>query len=279
MSKRSEVPFVKSIFHPSDFSEASEVAFAHALAIALIREADLVIMHARRGEREDWSQFPAVRKTLARWRMIEAGSLPSDVFDTLAIRVTKVSTKGDPVRASMRQIQKQKPDLVVLATRGRHGLPLWLKPSVAQAIAGRTDAMTLFVPRGCRGIVSLGGVINLRRILLPVDHKPDPREVVIRATRAAEALGDECVEIVLLHVNGTDFPQFDRPEGKAWVWKEVRRAGDVVRVILDAAEEADLIVMATEGEQGIIDAMRGSVTERVVRDAPCPVLAVPAAKK
>ena len=34
--------------------------------------------------------------------------------------------------------------------------------------------------------------------------------------------------------------------------------------------------MATEGEQGIIDAMRGSVTERVVRDAPCPVLAVPA---
>lgn len=47
-------------------------------------------------------------------------------------------------------------------------------------------------------------------------------------------------------------------------------------VILDSAEEADLIVMATEGEHGIIDAMRGSVTERVVRDAPCPVLAVPA---
>ena len=46
--------------------------------------------------------------------------------------------------------------------------------------------------------------------------------------------------------------------------------------ILDAAREADLIVMATEGEHGIIDALRGSVTERVVRDAPCPVLAVPA---
>jgi hypothetical protein len=155
-------------------------------------------------------------------------------------------------------------------------LPLWLKPSVAQAIAGRTDAMTLFVPRGCRGIVSPGGVINLRRILLPVDHKPDPREVVIRATRVAEALGDECVEIELLHVNGTEFPRFDRPEGNAWAWKEQRREGDVVTVILEAAEEADVIVMATEGEHGIIDAMRGSVTERVVRDAPCPVLAVPA---
>jgi len=269
------IPFVKSIFHPSDFSEASELAFAHALAIALIRETQLVIMHARRGEREDWSQFPAVRKTLARWHVLEAGSLPSEIFEKLSVRVTKVSARGDPVRASMRQIEKQKPDLVVLATRGRHGLPLWLKPSVAQAIAHRTSAMTLFVPQGCRGIVSLGGVINLRRILLPVDQKPDPGEVVIRAIRAAESFGDECVEIVLLHVNGTEFPQFNRPEGEAWVWKEVRRKGDVVAVILDEAKEADLIVMATEGRHGIIDAMRGSVTERVVRDAPCPVLAVP----
>ncbi len=277
ISKQSQViPFVNSIFHPSDFSETSELAFAHALAIALIRETELVIMHARRGEREDWSQFPAVRKTLARWQVLEAGSLPSEIFEKLAVRVTKVSARGDPVRASMRQIEKQKPDLVVLATRGRHGLPLWLKPSVAQAIAHRTSAMTLFVPHGCRGIVSLGGVINLRRVLLPVDHKPDPSEVVIRATRAAEALGDECVEIVLLHVNGTEFPRFDRPDGEAWVLKELRREGDVVAVILDAAKEADLIVMATEGEQGIIDALRGSVTERVVRDAPCPVLAVPA---
>jgi nucleotide-binding universal stress UspA family protein len=280
MNKRSQaIPFVESIFHPSDFSEASEVAFAHALAIALIREAELVILHARRGQREDWFQFPAVRKTLARWRLLEAGSLPSEVFEKLAVRITKVSTKGDPVRASMRQIEKQKPDLVVLATRGRQGLPLWLKPSVAQAVARRTNAMTLFVPRGCRGIVSLGGVINLRRILLPVDYKPDPREVVIRAARAAEALGDECVEIALLHVNGTEFPRFPRPEGKAWAWKELRREGDVVAGILDEAQEADLIVMATEGKQGIIDALRGSVTERVVRDAPCPVLAVPAGRK
>jgi nucleotide-binding universal stress UspA family protein len=72
------------------------------------------------------------------------------------------------------------------------------------------------------------------------------------------------------------FPAVRSTEGEAWVWKELRREGDVVAVILDAAAEADLVVMATEGEHGIIDALRGSVTERVVRDAPCPVLAVPA---
>ena len=60
------------------------------------------------------------------------------------------------------------------------------------------------------------------------------------------------------------------------MWKELQRKGDVAAAILDAATDADLIVMATEGRHGVIDAMRGSVTERVVRGAPCPVLAVPA---
>lgn len=270
------IPFVKSIFHPSDFSKASELAFVHALAIALIRKTRLVIMHAGRGEIDDWARFPPVRKTLERWEVLAPGSPRSAVFEKLSIRVAKVRAPGNPVRASIDHIDLEKPDLVVLATRGHHGLPLWLKPSVAQAIARRTNAMTLFVPRGCRGIVSPDGVIHLRRILLPVDLRPDARAAALRAVRAAEAFGDEPVEIVMLHVNGTDFPKFDRPESNAWVWKELRRQGDIVSAILDAAKQAELIVMATEGRHGIIDAMRGSVTERVVRGAPCPVLAVPA---
>ena len=36
---------LESIFHPSDFSEASEVAFAHALKIALVAGAKLTMLH------------------------------------------------------------------------------------------------------------------------------------------------------------------------------------------------------------------------------------------
>jgi nucleotide-binding universal stress UspA family protein len=125
--------------------------------------------------------------------------------------------------------------------------------------------------------VSTDGVIHLRRILLPVDRQPDAQEAVIRAVRAAEAFGDEAVEIVMLHVNGGDFPPLDRPSSPACTWKETRSEGDAALAILKAANETvDLIVMATEGRQGIVDALRGSVTDRVVRGAPCPVLAVPA---
>jgi nucleotide-binding universal stress UspA family protein len=40
----------------------------------------------------------------------------------------------------------------------------------------------------------------------------------------------------------------------------------------------DLIVMGTHGRKGIQHALIGSVAERVVRAAPCPVLTVPARK-
>ncbi|MGE5303504.1 MAG: universal stress protein [Alphaproteobacteria bacterium] len=271
------VPFIESIFHPSDFSTTSELAFAHALAIALLRKCDLSILHAGRRNVGDWSRFPSVRKTLERWQVLPPGSPRSAVFEKLGVRIKKVSTQGNPVRASLEHIDKQKPDLVVLATRGRNGLPLWLKPSVAQAIARRTDAMTLFVPDGCRGIVSIDGVIHLRRILVPVDFQPDAQEALIRAVRVAEAFGDETVEVVTLHVDGGDLPRFERPPSPACTWKETRGEGDVAAAILSAAQkEVDLIIMATEGRQGFVDALRGSVTDRVVRGAPCPVLAVPA---
>ena len=47
----------------------------------------------------------------------------------------------------------------------------------------------------------------------------------------------------------------------------LRRAADEIK--------ADLIVMPTAGRAGVFDALRGSTTERVLRRAPCPLLAVP----
>jgi universal stress protein A len=52
--------------------------------------------------------------------------------------------------------------------------------------------------------------------------------------------------------------------------------GRAARVIVEAATTrgTDLIVIGTHGRSGFAHLMLGSVTERVVRTAPCPVLAV-----
>jgi len=59
--------------------------------------------------------------------------------------------------------------------------------------------------------------------------------------------------------------------------RKVVDMGDAYGTILDLAEdeEASLIVMSTHGRSGLPRMMLGSVTERVLRRAPCPVLAIP----
>jgi len=55
--------------------------------------------------------------------------------------------------------------------------------------------------------------------------------------------------------------------------------GSPAREIASCAEQdgIDLIIMATHGETGLMRLVTGSVAEKVVRFAPCPVLSVPPA--
>ena len=51
-------------------------------------------------------------------------------------------------------------------------------------------------------------------------------------------------------------------------------SGDCVGYILDQAQDADLIVMGTHGRSGLARVVLGSVAERVLSKAPCPVVTV-----
>jgi nucleotide-binding universal stress UspA family protein len=279
---RTGIPFVESIVHPTDLAPTSRAAFSHALVIALIQKARFEILHVGDETPVGWDHFPGVRDTLERWGLLEPGSERSEVFDELGIEVTKMQLAGDPVRATLDFVHANEPDLLVLGTRGREGLASWLDPSVAQRIARRSRTMTLFVPDHGRFFVSSDdGRLSLRRILVPVDRTPDASEALARAARAAAALGDPPVVISLLHVGPGPIPYYDLPEGDAWTWEEQLREGSVAEEILAAADSlaADLIVMPTDGRNGVLDVLRGSFTERVVAQASCPVLAVPAATR
>ena len=278
----SDAPFVQSILHPSDFSEASHAAFAHALAIALYRQASFTVLHVvpRTQAVDVWIDSPPVRQTLEQWGLLEPGSPRSAVYEKLSIGVAKINVRStDPLKAILQNLEERPSDLIVLATEGRQGLPRWLKPSVAEGVARRSKTMSLFVPERTRGMVSPeDGTITLRRILVPVDHEPDPAAAVSYATRAAVMSHEGVVEIDLLRVGRKpDWPELRLPEMQSVKFNRILRNGDVVEQIVETAEQtqADLIVMGTAGAKGILGAVRGSVTEQVLRRAPCCLLAVP----
>jgi len=278
------LPLVGSVLHLTDFSPASERAFAHALAIALLRQTDFTILHVSPKKESDieWTRFPAVRATLQRWGLLEAGSPQSAVFDEFQVRVKKVTVRSrHPVLTAARFLDRETSDLIVLATEGREGPSRWIKRSSAEAMARWSRTMTLFVPaKAKRGFVSpADGELTLKNILVPVDRKPDCAAALEHARRAAEILGDGDATITLLHVGDSRSPVSAPDDGPRWTWQAERRQGEPVAEILSAADKhiADLIVMATDGPDGVLDALRGSTTEQVLRQAPCPLLAVPAA--
>jgi nucleotide-binding universal stress UspA family protein len=271
------------IFHPTDFSAASDVAFAHALKLATHYDGKLTMLHTEpQASAVHWSEFPSVRQTLERWGFLPRGSSKNAVAE-LGLSVAKVAAcEGNPVEGALDYLGKHPHDLIVLATHQYDGLARWLHKTVAEPLARQAGAMTLFVPQGADGFVSIeSGAANLHHVLIPVDHLPRPQLAVEVASFMAALLRSWRVTFTLLYVGeAAQFPAVRRPVSGAGEWCKLVKQGDVVEAILQAAHEckADLIVMATEGEQGFLDALRGSTTERVVRNAEVPVLAVPAEK-
>jgi nucleotide-binding universal stress UspA family protein len=276
----SSIIALRSVFHPTDFSEASKVAFGHALKIALTIRGTLSIMHVTPPNVDvDFSNFPEVRQTLERWGTLPAESSEADVIEKTGIDVQKVVVVHDDPVFSMRQFLERHPrDLTVLATR-RHKEPVrWLRKSVAEPLARASDGITLFIPEGLDGFIShRDGSMRLRRILIPIDHRPRPELAIDIAFTLARLLGSIDCQFTLAYVgNPTNRPVVDTPTHTGWTWEKVTRQGDVVKEILDLERErsADLIVMTTQGHDGFLDALRGSTTERVLRGARCPLLAV-----
>jgi nucleotide-binding universal stress UspA family protein len=269
------------VLHPTDFSESDAVAFAHALRIALAGQDELALLHVTTEDEQgfSWEDFPHVRATLLRWLHL----LPPTQQKGLELgdmEVMKVTKPGDdPVAALHAHLEDNPTDLMVLATHQYTGIDRLLHRPKAETMARYPRLKTLFVPRIGEGFVSVeDGSITLKHILVPVDFSPDPQIALDAAVSLLRLLKVTDAELTIIHVSEeNEGPPLNLPVDEGWTVHRYLVEGEPVETILEVAKEKhpDLIVMATEGHHGFLDALRGSMTERVVREARCPVMAVP----
>lgn len=276
---------IQRIVFPTDFSNASDVAFIYALKLAIMGGAELNILHDfDTDEGVSWHEFPKVRPLLEQWGLIEKDAPREDVAK-LGIRLSKIAGEtGNPSKFILNFIKSHPIDLIVMS---HHSLSQGgiLHHSIAEPIARDSEELALFIPEDCDGFIRRKtGEVSLNTILIPVDSKPDAQQATNAAMRAALLLKQTDVHFRFLHIEHggsfgeDDFPQLMPFDGMAgWQSENQTLQGDPVDMILSTAAEinADLIVMATSGHQGFLDALRGSVTERVLRESNIPLLAVP----
>ncbi len=255
-------------------------AFEHALRIAVAARCSLDIAHVESDRDQlgrEWDAFPGVRSTLQRWGLLDAGAPPSAVREQLGVKVVKHDLSGSsPVHALGPVVADPEVGLVVVGSGLREGLGRIVHPSVAEALARKAKAPTLFIPKGCQGFVnSATGAPTLRNVLLPIDGTVAPDRALELAADLAMLLGQTPV-FHLLTVNEAGGRQSDRPVSVGAF--DVFRSGPLVATIVSYAEEidADLIVMGTAGHDSLRDIALGSTTEQVLHAAGRALAAVPA---
>jgi nucleotide-binding universal stress UspA family protein len=140
----------------------------------------------------------------------------------------------------------------------------------------------------------------LKELLVPVDFSDCSREALAYAEKLARVFGAEIIVLNVVPLNegilrlgAEQFGLLDqqlrenqRRKLVAFIkkFKSLKpgqclvRLGDPVREIVRTAEElsATAIVISTHGLTGVKHALIGSVAEKVVRHARCPVWVVPA---
>lgn len=266
---------IHEVFHPTDSSPGSQAAFFHALRISAAAAARLTLMNVGCEDRDEPGDFPDVRGTLARWnaRKAEGSPLPE-----VPVR-WHVARGKDPARACLQSLQAHPAELIVVATHQRDGKTTWLGESVAEPLARSAGEMTLLVPEGMAGFVRAeDGAVALKNILVPVASQPRPEPAIEAARRLMLYLPGAQGAVTVLHVGEpSGMPELRLPVVPGWTWNHVVRPGEAIDTIVAAAADvrADLVAMTTEGRHGFLDALRGSTTERVLRQVRCPMLTMP----
>jgi nucleotide-binding universal stress UspA family protein len=268
-----------TILHPTDFTGGGELAFAHALRIALKAKQALSLLRVK-SEAEVSPHVSGLRRVievLVRWNMLSADAPASALESELDLEVSSVSVPAVNVRTGILDFLDAHPfELAVIATHEQKGLAHWLDASVEQKALRKTNSMILFLRDGERGFVDLKrGEIKLRKVLVPIDDNMDFSPSIHRLKGLLESLSP-AAELQFLHV-GAQAPNFVDEQGEFRRQPILTRQGPVVDTILEVAHRlaVDLIAMPTGGRHGLLGALRGSVTARILDDAHWPLLAVP----
>jgi nucleotide-binding universal stress UspA family protein len=197
--------------------------------------------------------------------------------------------KGEPHEALSAAAREHGCDLVVIGKRGQE-LPAGAQMGkVTERVIGYCPTDVLVVP--------VRGSLGLDRLLLPVDGSRFSLRATVRALDVAEESGASLVVVSVLDAPPkflSEVPQVARDllsSLESLVAEVAQHAADrdvpcetrvavgaASRIIVDLAGErrAGLIVMGSHGRTGLKRLLMGSVTERVVGHAACPVLVVKA---
>ncbi|MEM6730667.1 MAG: universal stress protein [Myxococcota bacterium] len=289
---------LNTVLLATDFTDASKNALEHAAFIAMKNDATLHVLHVRvpftdsiSAKESELPGAQTIQQAIDRVSEDEMAAL-SPKFEVPLVR--KVISDFDPADAICEYAKRNEADLIVVGTHGRRGFARLMIGSIAGRVIRKSPVSVLAVGNGeSHQLVES----SYRKILVPVDFSDASKRALKHALALGERYGSR---VFLLHVvEGVPHPAYyyqDRDTVLEAFPKLIERTrsaldelvadsnlevtaivaeGRAHRKIDEIAREhdVDLVVMGRQGLGDVGDLLLGSVTERTLRRAPCPVLA------
>jgi nucleotide-binding universal stress UspA family protein len=287
MSRNSRIIFER-ILCPTDLTEEADDVLRYAVALAQTYSAKLFVLHCLEAQAVPLYAYHAnIKRHIERSILRQFSETPR--FDCEVIAVEE-----DPVTAIPQQAASRSADLIVMRSRRRPHAAALLG-STAESICRTAPCPVLVThPEQRVWVDASSNRISLRKVLVAHDFS-DCSELAL--TNAISLAQEYQSELHLIHVlqsparsaglDGDSSPEsaFQQAaqrldnsmpiEARPWCdCKVAVREGQPYREILTYAEEEqiDLICMGVRGTGFGMRALFGSNADRVLRQAPCPVL-------
>lgn len=286
---------IKTILVPTDFSPSAAHAVEAATGLAKSLGASLHLLHVLHLPVQAVTpEIPVV--PVGYWRDVVAhaegavGELRKKL-EAQGIRVTTEVFEDVPGFAVAASAKRVKADLIVMGSRGLTGV----KHAVFGSVAERTVRTA---PCPVLTVKADGGPLSLRTILVAMDFSPSAMKALALAQELAKGAGHGHVILLHAYYIPVELEQYLIEHGEPALerlsksvtreleaalarLKQAGLSGEYVagrgapeQLIVELAKQrkVDLIAMGTHGRRGLSHLLLGSVAERVVRTAECPVL-------
>lgn len=277
-----------------DFSSGSDPALRLALTLARTHDGEVHTLFADVLDPNpfDPPETPATPLDRIRMRLRQRSeeTIQTAGYDPDDVRMKhEVIRDAAPGPAVLRYAEDNAIDCIVMGTHGRRGVRKALLGSVATEVVRLAPCPVLTV-RPTHDVTADG----ITHLLVPVDFSPASADAARYADGLAQALD---ASVTLLHavetfsvpdVYGITSDAFIPRDLDATVEEALQEMADemtseVTTTVMRGnpaamvedyakAHAVDLIVMPTRGQSGVQRFLMGSVAEKVISRAPCPVL-------